>query len=156
MAFIDTMNKYIYIGIPIFIIGFVLIGFVLSTTGSSMPNESSSSDAGSSTELESFLKKEASVMDMKGTATVEISIEDFKFTPTVVKISPGTNVIWTNEGNIRHNVSFQSLPEGVTGIKSDLLETDEQYQKVFEQPGTYTYLCDPHPIRMRAAIIVES
>jgi plastocyanin/uncharacterized membrane protein YozB (DUF420 family) len=70
--------------------------------------------------------------------TVQIAVENFKFTPNPVTIKVGTTVVWTDKGG-RHTVQ---TADGY--IKSDILTADKTYSKKFDKPGTYTYYCDFH------------
>lgn len=84
---------------------------------------------------------------------VQVSIDDFIFEPTVITVSKGTTVTWTNEGNVRHDVtSTEDSP--MKGLSSDLLANGESYSFTFEDTGDYYYYCQPHPFRMRAAVRV--
>jgi len=70
--------------------------------------------------------------------TVQITVENFKFTPKEVTIKAGTTVVWTDKGG-KHTVE---TADGY--IKSDALSADKTYSKKFDKPGTYTYYCDFH------------
>jgi len=72
---------------------------------------------------------------------VEVSIEKMQFIPQRVKIKPGTTVKWVNnEKRNNHSILFEKegLPE------SDRLFPEESWQRTFENPGVYPYLCGPH------------
>jgi plastocyanin len=73
---------------------------------------------------------------------VEVKIEKMQFVPQHLKIQAGTTVIWVNmEKRNNHSVFFQqeSLPE------SDRLFPGETWQRVFDKPGMFPYICGPHP-----------
>jgi len=72
----------------------------------------------------------------------EVSIEKMEFVPQYLKIHAGTTVTWINrEKRNNHSVFFQKegLPE------SDRLFPGESWQRTFDKPGMYPYLCGPHP-----------
>lgn len=72
----------------------------------------------------------------------EVKIEKMEFVPQTIKIRAGTTVTWVNmEKRNNHSVYFQqeSLPE------SDRLFPGESWQRVFDKPGIFPYLCGPHP-----------
>ncbi len=72
----------------------------------------------------------------------EVSIAKMQFEPQQLKIKPGTTVRWVNnEKRTNHSVLFQQegLPE------SDRLFPGESWQRTFDKPGTYPYICGPHP-----------
>jgi plastocyanin len=73
---------------------------------------------------------------------VGVKIEKMQFVPQTLKIRVGTTVTWINmEKYNNHSVYFQqeSLPE------SDRLFPGETWQRVFDKPGVYPYVCGPHP-----------
>jgi plastocyanin len=72
----------------------------------------------------------------------EVSIEKMKFVPQHVKIKPGTTVKWVNnEKRNNHSVWFQKedFPE------SERFFPGESWQRTFDKPGVYPYVCGPHP-----------
>lgn len=73
---------------------------------------------------------------------VEVSIEKMKFIPTTIKVKRGDTVKWVNnEKRGDHNISFEKegLPE------SDRFFPGESWQRTFEKPGSYPYVCGIHP-----------
>lgn len=73
---------------------------------------------------------------------VGVKIEKMEFVPQNVKIKVGTTVTWINmEKYNNHSVYFQqeSLPE------SDRLFPGETWQRTFDKPGLFPYICGPHP-----------
>lgn len=84
---------------------------------------------------------------------VTISIDDFIFETTYLKIKKGTKVTWVNNGQIQHDVtSSSSSPNG--GLGSNLLSNGDTYGFTFEEAGVYEYFCTPHPTEMRGVITV--
>jgi plastocyanin len=80
---------------------------------------------------------------------VEVSIDNFSFTPPVVTVKPGTQITWTNRDDIPHTVVSN---ENV--FKSKALDTDDKFSFTLSKPGTYSYFCSLHP-RMTAKVVVE-
>ena len=73
---------------------------------------------------------------------VEVKIEKMQFVPQHLKIRAGTTVTWVNmEKRNNHSVFFQQegLPE------SERLFPGESWQRVFDTPGVFPYICGPHP-----------
>jgi len=73
---------------------------------------------------------------------VEVSIEKMKFIPKIIKIKRGDTVKWVNnEKRGDHNIAFEkeNLPE------SDRFFPGESWQRTFEKPGSYPYICGIHP-----------
>ena len=82
---------------------------------------------------------------------VEVSIQDYRFTPREVRIKAGDTVKWINrEKRSSHSVLF--LAEN--GLESERLFPQEQWQRVFDKPGSYEYRCGPHE-EMKGVVLVE-
>ena len=79
---------------------------------------------------------------------VEVSIDNFSFTPPVVTVKPGTQITWTNRDDIPHTVVSN---ENV--FKSKALDTDDKFLFTPTKPGTYNYFCSLHP-KMTAKVVV--
>lgn len=91
--------------------------------------------------------------DATGQEKVTVTIGDQYFTPTVLRISQGTTVIWRNEGSEKHTVtSDKNSPR--SGLQSGMLGSGDTYRHTFDTPGVYNYYCEPHPIQMKAVIKV--
>ncbi|RAW45909.1 halocyanin domain-containing protein [Halorubrum sp. 48-1-W] len=76
------------------------------------------------------------------------------FDPPVLKVSPGTTVVWewTGEGGST-NVAFEDLDVRSGDPTAD---PETTFEHAFEEPGTYRYSSLPHEaIGMRGAVIVE-
>ena len=65
---------------------------------------------------------------------------DFRFDPNRIQVPAGTTVSWQNLGSTLHTVTAQKgefdsgdIPAGGT------------YSRTFDTPGTFIYLCSPHP-----------
>jgi plastocyanin len=86
----------------------------------------------------------------QGPAPVEITIDNFTFTPTEITISPGTTVTWVNHDDIPHTVV-----EAERSFKSKTLDTDDRFSMTFKSAGSFVYFCSLHP-HMTGKVIVES
>lgn len=84
------------------------------------------------------------------TSRFEIEIVGFQFAPDDAVVAPGTLVVWTNLDSEPHSV----ISDGRLFPNSPTLETDDTYELVFDEPGTFRYLCGFHP-SMTATITVE-
>jgi amicyanin len=91
---------------------------------------------------------EGTTNDVVAADTVEI--KGFAYAPATIKVKPGTTVTWTNRDSAAHTVT----KEGNTGPDSELLGKDESYSFTFNEAGTYSYFCKPHPY-MKGTVIVE-
>jgi plastocyanin len=82
-------------------------------------------------------------------ATVEIKIDNFSFTPATITVAAGTTVTWVNRDDIPHTVASDSKE-----FKSKALDTDEKFSYTFSKAGTYSYFCSLHP-KMTGKVIVQ-
>ena len=89
-------------------------------------------------------------LEMARGATHAVAIADFAFSPATLTITAGDTVTWTNEDQIEHTAT------STTGaFDSGLLGQGESYSFTFTTPGTYDYLCTPHP-SMTGQIVVQA
>jgi amicyanin len=82
--------------------------------------------------------------------TVAVAIADFAFAPATLTIQVGDTVTWTNGDAVVHTATSTS-----GAFDSGDLDPGESYSITFTAPGTYDYLCTPHP-SMTGRIVVES
>jgi plastocyanin len=78
-----------------------------------------------------------------------VTIEDFAFTPETITVKKGTTVTWTNNDSMEHTVTGND-----GGPDSELFGQGEEYSYTFDEVGTFTYFCKPHP-NMTGTVIVE-
>lgn len=79
-------------------------------------------------------------------APIEVSIEDFTFSPANLTVEKNASVIWTNKDAVSHTVSGDDFSSGP-------LETGESFTYIFEQDGTFDYNCSFHP-QMKGKVVV--
>ena len=77
-----------------------------------------------------------------------IEIADFAFAPATLTIAVGETVTWTNADPVVHTATATS-----GAFDSGDLDTGGSYSVTFTEPGTYDYLCTPHP-EMTGRIVV--
>jgi plastocyanin len=84
-------------------------------------------------------------------ATVNVTIQNFAFSPQTITVAPGTTVIWTNKDNVDHTVTSD------TGAWPDSgsLATNQTFSHTFAKAGTYAYHCALHS-SMTARVIVSA
>lgn len=82
------------------------------------------------------------------TTGVNITIQDFFFSPDNITIPVDTIVTWTNLGPLHHTATSDN---GV--FNSGLLAVGQKFSFTFTEAGTYKYHCAPHPF-MHGTIIV--
>jgi plastocyanin len=83
-----------------------------------------------------------------GSATVDVVISGFAFSPAAVTVQAGTTVRWTNKDSAGHTVVSD------TGVwESGDLGQGGTFSREFDTPGTFAYHCGVHP-SMKGEIIV--
>jgi plastocyanin len=77
--------------------------------------------------------------------------------PKLIKVPPGTTVIWFNRDVAEHNVHVLTGEKNPLGrdIVGQLAFPGEKFAITFHKEGNYRYFCDPHPY-MQANVVVES
>lgn len=84
-------------------------------------------------------------------AANEIGIANFTFMPATLTVAPGTSVTWINHDEEPHVVRSVEKSQP---FKSPALDTDDKFSAVFDNPGTYKYICSVHP-NMAGTIVVK-
>ena len=84
-------------------------------------------------------------------SSAEILIENFKFVPATMTVAPGTVVTWNNHDEEPHNIVNIDTPRR---FRSQAIDGGEKYTFVFDQPGTYKYICAVHP-HMEGTVVVK-
>ncbi|MCC7196741.1 cupredoxin domain-containing protein [Candidatus Peregrinibacteria bacterium] len=77
---------------------------------------------------------------------VEVSINDFAFSPGLMEIDKGTTVKWTNNDTVPHTVTGEDFTSGT-------LNTGETYEHTFPEDGEFSYTCSFHP-QMQGKVVV--
>jgi plastocyanin len=73
-------------------------------------------------------------------ATHAVTISGFAFGPATLTVTAGDTVTWTNDDSVAHTAT------STTGaFDTGELEQGESASVTFTSPGTYPYLCTPHP-----------
>lgn len=71
---------------------------------------------------------------------------DFKFTPPVLNVAPGTKVRWTNDANITHTITPGDAMQKGAWAGTMSRSAGNALEHTFTEPGqTYHYRCDVHP-----------
>lgn len=72
---------------------------------------------------------------------VIVEIVKYEFVPAEITVKPGTTVRWVNkEKRQYHSVWFREAGDPV----SEYFWPDETYERTFDKPGVYPYVCEPH------------
>ncbi|MGA3303449.1 MAG: cupredoxin domain-containing protein [Methylovirgula sp.] len=78
----------------------------------------------------------------------QVSVENFAFTPQVLRVKAGTTVTFVNHDDIPHSVISETY-----AFHSHALDTDDTFTFTFAKPGEYPYVCGLHP-HMKGKIVV--
>ena len=82
---------------------------------------------------------------------VEVTIQDYKFQPTEVRIKTGDTVKWVNrEKRTSHSVLFPAE----NGLESERMFPGESWKRTFAAPGSHAYRCGPHE-EMKGVVHVD-
>lgn len=92
---------------------------------------------------------EAGNSEESSSVSYTVEIIDFKFVPENLNIKKGESVTWINRDGIRHSATSDDGK-----FDSGLLAKDKSFTFVFDEAGTYSYHCTPHPY-MKGKIVVE-
>ncbi len=73
--------------------------------------------------------------------TVVVAAEKYAFVPAEVTVKAGTRVRWENRDRRQyHSVYFEQLGDQ----PGDYFFPGESRERVFDKPGSYPYICEPH------------
>jgi plastocyanin len=81
--------------------------------------------------------------------SVTVPIREYRYAPDRVEIEAGTAVVWVNHD---HAIHTATADDG--SWSSGAIAEGESWSAVFDEPGTYTYHCGPHPF-MRGVVVVK-
>jgi plastocyanin len=84
------------------------------------------------------------------TPSPQVMIENFTFTPDVLTVPVGTEVVWMNQDDTPHTVTSDDK----TTFASSLLDTADTFSHRFDEAGTFSYFCSVHPF-MTAKVVVQ-
>lgn len=92
---------------------------------------------------------------------VKVTVNDFYFAPTAVTIKKGGAVkwVWSSYNTYPHDVHLKQGPKGLKNKSrystTTTAVTEAQFQRSFEVPGTYKFICTVHPSEMRMTVTVK-
>jgi LPXTG-motif cell wall-anchored protein len=86
----------------------------------------------------------------RAAANGSVTIVDFEFQPGSVTIDQGDTVTWTNNGPTAHSAT---APDG--SFDTGIFPAGESRSHTFDQAGTFSYICTPHP-NMHGTIVVRA
>ncbi len=92
---------------------------------------------------------------------VKVTVNDFYFAPTAVTIKKGRAVkwVWSSYNTYPHDIHLKQGPKGLKNKSrfstTTTAVTDAHFQRTFEVPGTYKFICTVHPTEMRMTVTVK-
>src|SRR5690242_12890351 len=94
-------------------------------------------------------------LGMTGTATaaprtIDVTIQNFTYSPDAITIDPGDTVRWTNLDTAQH--SAVSVKEGFV---SAVIGQNQSASVIFSDPGTFEYVCAIHGASMKGTVVVR-
>jgi len=93
--------------------------------------------------------------------TAKVTVNDFYFGPSSVKIKKSGTVkwIWSSLNSNPHDVHLKSGPKGLKKKASYSTKTtavtEARFQKTFPTAGTYKFICTIHPTEMKLTVVVK-
>ena len=84
-------------------------------------------------------------------ATHEVTIAGFAFTPQELTVTVGDTVTWTNTDPVAHTATSTA-----GAFDSGEIAEGASYSVTFTSPGTYDYLCTPHPSMTGRVVVVAA
>jgi plastocyanin len=94
---------------------------------------------------------DATAQDEPSDEQTEVAMVDTSFDPADMAVTVGATIVWTNEDAVEHTTTAD---DGTWD--SGLVAPGESFDFTFDEPGTYTYLCEIHPSIMQGTITVET
>ena len=79
---------------------------------------------------------------------IDVTIDNFTFTPNELTVKVGDTVTWTNHDDIPHTVVSAGK------FRSKTMDTDDTFSFTFASAGDYKFFCSLHP-HMTGMIKVE-
>jgi plastocyanin len=78
-----------------------------------------------------------------------VTIQNYHFEPSTLKVSAGTTVTWTNRDDDAHTVM-----DAAGSFRSNALDSGQTFSFTFVKPGVYRIACSMHT-QMRETVVVE-
>lgn len=82
--------------------------------------------------------------------TAEVEMRGGTFHPAAITVTAGTKVEWTNGEADVHNVVIRSEQ-----VSTKPMQKGTAFSYVFDEPGTYEYVCSYHSPDMAGTVTVE-
>jgi amicyanin len=83
-------------------------------------------------------------------ASGSVTIADFNFAPATITVDVGDTVTWNNNGPTPHSATAKD-----GSFDTGILRKGQSGSHTFDQAGTYSYICTPHPF-MKGTVVVQA
>ncbi len=115
------------------------------------PTQPSAPAAGSTPEASSTTRSALTIVDLSDAPdgdenypVVEVEANDNTFgANAVIRVRPGTEVVWTNVGRNDHNI-IPLEPSKQFGVGQQAFTPGDEHEFTFDEPGVFEYFCDIH------------
>ncbi|GIW08014.1 MAG: hypothetical protein KatS3mg060_2819 [Dehalococcoidia bacterium] len=89
-------------------------------------------------------------------AAIEVRMVEFAFQPQTVTINVGQAVAWINAGSVTHTTTSTNQTPNDPCCWDVTVQPGFTFERVFNQPGTFTYYCKFHQAQgMTGTIVVQ-
>ena len=95
-------------------------------------------------------KASASEPKALAAASGSVTIADFTFAPATITVNQGDTVTWNNNGPTPHSATAND-----GSFDTGILKKGQTSSHTFDQAGTFSYFCKPHPF-MKATVVVQA
>lgn len=130
----------IYIILAVAVLSLIAIGVILAGIFSSNND---------SREVLQEMQQESVVEGQQAAVT----IQNHAYGPANITVKKGATVTWTNRDAVQHDIT----PDNPSGDwkQSNLLSRGQSYSVTFNETGTYTYFCTPHPEMTGTVTVID-
>ena len=88
-------------------------------------------------------------------AEYKVSMEGWEFTPARLTIKTGDTVIWVNDDDTRHKISFEDKSLGAPSRKNaHKFNIGDKFPFIFTKVGEFKYTCITHEGQDMSGIII--
>ena len=72
-------------------------------------------------------------------SAAKVSIANFAFAPGEITVAPAKTVTWSNDDGAPHGLAYKDGAKG-----TDVLLPGASFSRMYDQPGTFDYVCAVH------------
>ena len=85
-----------------------------------------------------------------GARTVDVTIQNFIYSPNPITVDPGDTIRWTNLDTAAHSAVSVN-----PGFVSAVIGQNQSTSVTFNDPGTFDYVCAVHGASMKGTVVVR-